>query len=399
MEYNVYSSYNPYNQQPPQKPKRESGLRTLALVLAGAVLGSLIGGGIVGLVLSGRDNGDALTAAQRSYIDAAVAERLKNTEADILPLSTGSGEYSGVQAVAEAVMPSVVGVRTVESVWGFWQDREVEGVGTGIIVSSDGLILTNQHVVSSNPKSITVTLLDGSEHSARVLFSDETMDLAVIKIDATGLKAARLGNSDAVAVGETAIAIGNPLGLNYQRSVTAGIVSALGRSILISRTQIAQNLIQTDAAINSGNSGGPLLNSAGEVIGINSYKLKSGEGMGFAIPVNVVTPVIEQILNTGSFSEAKLGVSVIDKELLNYYENSGITLDSGLYVYDVDALSDAYAKGLRAGDVITSVGGVEVNTLFDLKKQLYSLKPGDIVSIKLLRNGSETELSVMLLTA
>ncbi len=399
MEYNVYSSYNPYNQQQPQKPKRESGFRAFALVLAGAVLGSLIGGGVIGLALSGRDNDESLTAAQRSYIDAAVAKRLKNAEADVLPLSTNGGEYSGVQAVAEAVMPSVVGVRTVESVRGFWQDREVEGVGTGTIVSSDGLILTNQHVVSSNPKSITVTLLDGSEYSARVLFSDETMDLAVIKIDATGLKAARLGNSDAVAVGETAIAIGNPLGLNYQRSVTAGIVSALGRSILISRTQIAQNLIQTDAAINSGNSGGPLLNSAGEVIGINSYKLKSGEGMGFAIPVNVVTPVIEQILNTGSFSEAKLGVSVIDKELLNYYENSGITLDSGLYVYDVDALSDAYAKGLRAGDVITSVGEAEVNTLFDLKKQLYSLKPGDIVSLKILRNGSEMEFSVMLLTA
>jgi serine protease Do len=399
MEYNVYSSYNPYNQQQPQKPKRESGFRAFALVLAGAVLGSLIGAGVIGLALSGRDNDESLTAAQRSYIDAAVAERLKNAEADVLPLSTNGSEYSGVQAVAEAVMPSVVGVRTVESVRGFWQDREVEGVGTGTIVSSDGLILTNQHVVSSNPKSITVTLLDGSEYSARVLFSDETMDLAVIKIDATGLKAARLGNSDAVAVGETAIAIGNPLGLNYQRSVTAGIVSALGRSILISRTQIAQNLIQTDAAINSGNSGGPLLNSAGEVIGINSYKLKSGEGMGFAIPVNVVTPVIEQILNTGSFSEAKLGVSVIDKELLNYYENSGITLDSGLYVYDVDALSDAYAKGLRAGDVITSVGEAEVNTLFDLKKQLYSLKPGDIVSLKILRNGSEMEFSVMLLTA
>ena len=402
MEYSGYSSYNPYNQnnaQQPQKPKRERGLRTFALVLAGAVLGSLIGGSAVGLALSGRGNGEALTAAQRGYIDAAVAEGLKNTGAGVLPVSTGGGDYSGVQAVAEAVMPSVVGVRTIENVRGFWQDRQVEGVGTGTIVSSDGLILTNQHVVSSNPRSITVTLLDGSEYSAKVLFSDETMDLAVIKIDATGLRAARLGNSDGVAVGETAIAIGNPLGLNYQRSVTAGIVSALGRSILLSQTQIAENLIQTDAAINSGNSGGPLLNSAGEVIGINSYKLRDGEAMGFAIPVNVVVPVIEQISNTGAFSEAKLGVSVIDRELLNYYENSGITLDSGLYVYDVDALSDAYAQGLKAGDVITSIGAAQVNTLFDLKKQLYSLKPGDTVSLKVLRNGSEMEIDVTLMTA
>lgn len=407
MEYNEYNTYNPYNNQysaqpAPPNPKREKkGLRTFALILVGALLGSVIGGGAVGLYLGGRtDNNTALSASARSYIDAAVAEGLKsNSSTGILPVSTTGSSYSGVQAVAESVMPSVVGVRTVENVQGFWQNQQVEGIGTGIIVSSDGLILTNQHVVSSNPSSLTVTLIDGSEHSAEVLFSDETMDLAVIKIDATGLKAAALGNSDNVAVGETAIAIGNPLGLNYQRSVTAGIVSALGRSILLSQTQIAENLIQTDAAINSGNSGGPLLNSAGEVIGINSYKMQNGEGMGFAIPVNVVIPVINQIINTGVFSEVKLGVSVIDKELLNYYENSGITLDNGLYVYDVDAQSDAYAQGLKAGDVITGVNGAEVNTLFELKEQLYSLKPGDSVSLKVLRNNSEVDMNVKLMTA
>lgn len=408
MEYNGYNSYNPYNNQnqynsqfvPPQKPKREkSALRTFALILVGALLGSAIGGGAVGLYLDGRADNTSLTASARNYIDAAVAEGLKNSDTGIIPVSANSESYTGVQSVAESVMPSVVGVRTIENVQGFWQNQQVEGIGTGIIVSSDGLILTNQHVVSSNPSSLTVTLLDGTEHSAKVLFSDETMDLAVIKIDATDLKPAKLGDSDKVEVGEAAIAIGNPLGLNYQRSVTAGIVSALGRSILLDQTQIAENLIQTDAAINSGNSGGPLINSAGEVIGINSYKLQNGEGMGFAIPVNVVIPVIDQIVDTGTFSEAKFGVSVVDRELLNYYDNSGITLDSGLYVYDVDAQSDAYAKGLKAGDVITSFNGTQINTISELKERLYSLKPGDTVALSVLRNGSEIDLNVKLTTA
>jgi serine protease Do len=385
---------------PPQKPKRErKGMRTFALVLAGAVLGSVIGGGAMGLYLGGRTDNTTLSASAQSYINSAVAKGLKNSSTGVLPVSANTTGYSGVQSVAESVMPSVVGVRTVENVQGLWQNQQVEGVGTGIIVSSDGLILTNQHVVSGNPSSLTVTLIDGSEHDAQVLFSDATMDLAVIKIDATGLKAAKIGDSDSVAIGETAIAIGNPLGLNYQRSVTAGIVSALGRSILISQTKIAENLIQTDAAINSGNSGGPLLNSAGEVIGINSYKMQNGEGMGFAIPVNVVAPVIEQIINTGSFNEAKLGVQVIDKQLLNYYENSGITLDSGLYVYDVDAQSDANAQGLKAGNAITSVDGTQINTLFELKELLYSRQPGDTVSLKVLRSGSEINLNVKLMTA
>lgn len=400
MDYNMYNAYNNSGQYGPVNPKRgHKGLRTLALTLAGALLGSVIGGGAVGLYF-GFGAGNALSASEQNYIDEAIAKGLDSSGSGIVALGSLSGDNtSGVQAVAEALMPSVVGVRTVENMQGFWQDRQVEGIGTGIIVSSDGLILTNQHVVSDNPSSLTVTLMDGSEHDANVLFSDATMDLAVIKIGATGLKAAKLGDSDKVAVGETAIAIGNPLGLNYQRSVTAGIVSALGRSILIGQMQIAENLIQTDAAINSGNSGGPLLNLKGEVIGINSYKLSSGEGMGFAIPVNAVVPVIEQIKKTGFYSGVQLGVSIIDRELLNYYENSGIKLDGGLYVYDIDAGSDAYAQGLRSQDIIRSVDGTEVNTISALKEQLYVHQPGDTVKLVVERDGSLIEISAKLMEA
>jgi serine protease Do len=304
-----------------------------------------------------------------------------------------------VQTVAEEVMPSVVGVRTIEKVQMFRRGSyEVEGVGTGIIVSSDGLILTNQHVVSGNPSSITVTLIDGTQYEANILYADESMDLAVIQIDAEGLTAAALGDSDDLSVGEVAIAIGNPLGLKYERSVTAGIVSALDRSIMIDEStgQIAENLIQTDAAINSGNSGGPLLNASGKVIGINTYKLSEGEGMGFAIPINAAIPIIEQIVKTGTFRQAQIGVSLVDAEILSYYDTSNISLEYGLYVYGIDESSDAYAKGIRKGDVITRVDGVSVNTLLELRSQLYRHVPGDTAVITIERNGQTMNLTVAL---
>jgi serine protease Do len=247
-------------------------------------------------------------------------------------------------------------------------------------------------------KTITVTLMNGSAYEATVLFEDETMDLAVIRIDATGLTAVTLGDSDSVKVGEITIAIGNPLGL--EQTVTSGIISALDVSVAITNTQIAENLIQTDAAINSGNSGGALLNADGHVIGINSYKLSNGEGIGFAIPINAAKPILNQIIETGEFKQAQIGVSMIDRELLNYYSyNTDIELDKGLYVYEVSASSDASAKGLRQGDVITAVDGVEVDTILEFKTQIYRHLPGDSVTLTVLRDGSEMQMTVMLTEA
>lgn len=386
--------------------RKKGGGRVVAFVLIGAVLGSLFGGGAVFYYL--RSNQAAYNENVLAYIDAAL-EQAQNVQMDegneagdvdtavFAPEAYSPGYSEAVQSVAETVMPSVVGVRTTQDVLDFRRGtQEVEGIGTGVIVSSDGLILTNQHVISSNPKTITVTLMDGTEHNAQVLFASEEMDLAVIRIEATGLKAVKLGDSSSLRVGEVAIAIGNPLGLEYERSVTAGIVSALNRSILISQTQVAQNLIQTDAAINSGNSGGPLLSASGEVIGINTYKLRNVEGMGFAVPINAAKPVLEQILRTGEFKQVQLGVSLIDKVLLSYYENEEISIDKGVYVYSIDNASDAYEKGLRAGDVITHIDGAEVNTTLEFRSELYRHVPGDIVTLTVLRGETSLELTAVL---
>ena len=408
---NDYSDYQQYIIQQPQPvppKKKRTGGRIFVFVLIGALLGSALGGGAVGVYMNSQMRTFSDTA--KSYIDQAVSGAVSSTtelgtQGDSSAKQTVynnannvTTDYStAVQDVAESVMPSVVGVSTVEDVMGFYQTQEVQGVGTGVIVSSDGLILTNQHVVSSNPKSITVKLMDGTEYPAQVLYANEDMDLAVIKIDAKDLSAVTLGNSDSLNVGQVSVAIGNPMGLEYERSVTAGIVSALGRSILLSQTQIAENLIQTDAAINSGNSGGPLLNLNGEVIGINSYKLSNGEGMGFAIPINAAKPIIDQIVKTGTFSQVQMGVSIVDAELLALYgDQSGIKVDHGVYIANVDTASDAYAKGLRTGDIITKVGDAEINSMLDFRTQLYSHVPGDSVNITVERDGQSFDLSVQL---
>jgi serine protease Do len=375
----------------------------------------VVGAVAVGLVFSGVFGNSPVS---QEYIDQAVASALKAQSTTQLNSDGSDGtvgdtvynqvnmvttDYSdAIQQVVDKASASVVGVATAS------------GSGTGVIVSADGLILTNQHVIAQEDtqlmfqfgygeqqqpqeqdKTITVTMQDGKEYPATVLYQDETMDLAVIKIDATGLTAATLGDSDSVKVGEVTVAIGNPLGL--EQTVTSGIVSALDRSVPISNTDIAEDLIQTDAAINSGNSGGALLNADGQVIGINSYKLSDGEGIGFAIPINAAKPIIEQIVANGEFKQVQVGVSVIDQELLGYTSNSsGITLDKGVYVYEVNTGSDAYAKGLKKGDVITAVNGTEVNTILEFKTQLYQHLPGDSVTLTVERDGSELQMTVTL---
>ncbi|HRX43302.1 MAG TPA: trypsin-like peptidase domain-containing protein, partial [Clostridia bacterium] len=237
--------------------------------------------GIDALNNNSDESSEKLLILEENIIDMQAGIEEAKSLPEIPDMLVSDGYSETIKAIAQKALPSVVGVRTIETVTNFFRGSyDIEGIGTGVIVSEDGLILTNQHVVTSNPKSVTVTLIDGTEHDATVMYTDEIMDLAIIKIDATGLVPAEIGDSSELTVGETAVAIGNPLGLEYERSVTAGIISALGRSLQLSTTQIAQNLIQTDAAINSGNSGGPLLNTQGQVIGINTYKDMDGEAIG-----------------------------------------------------------------------------------------------------------------------
>jgi len=303
-----------------------------------------------------------------------------------------------IEAVANLDTPVVVGITTVELTQNFYnQQTEVTGVGSGVIVTADGYILTNEHVVASNPKSITVSLKDGRTFSGKKIWANSSLDLAVIKIEATGLQTATLGDSDKLIVGELAVAIGNPLGLSFERTVTSGIISALNRSIQISSNSISEDLIQTDASINPGNSGGPLINEKGEVIGINSYKLNSSEGLGFAIPINVVKPIINQIVKYGDFKPTAIGISCIDKEMSQYYtDTTNITLKSGILIIDVQANSGAAKAGLKANDIINKVDGIEVNTMLKLREVLYSKLPGDTVKVEYTRNGNTNTADVTL---
>jgi S1-C subfamily serine protease len=300
-------------------------------------------------------------------------------------------------AVAKKSMPSIVGITTrstQELIFGF--KAETEGVGTGVIVDSSGFILTNSHVVDDgNAKEVKVLLYDGETKTAKILWSDSAMDLAVIKIVASNLNVADLGNSDELKVGEAAVAIGNPLGLSFERSVTQGIISGLNRSLAISQTETIDGLIQTDASINPGNSGGPLLNAQGQVIGINTIKMQSAEGLGFAIPINSAKPIVDEIIEEGEFRKAYIGISGLNVDSVRAYDES-IQPEKGVFVYKVGDNTPAEQAGIQPGDIITAVEEHATDTVSQLSKALYNYRPGDSISVKLLRKNKEMTVKVVL---
>ncbi|HQE65536.1 MAG TPA: trypsin-like peptidase domain-containing protein, partial [Bacillota bacterium] len=234
----------------------------------------------------------------------------------------------------------------------------------------------------------------GKELDGTVLWQDSLLDLAVVKVEASGLPAAELGDSDSLIVGEISIAIGNPLGMRFERTVTQGIVSGLNRSIMVEQGSVMEDLIQTDAAINPGNSGGPLINGRGQVIGINTVKA-SAEGLGFAIPINITKPIIRKLIDTGEFIPTYMGITPLDSEMLGYYAIN-IEIQKGIYIYNIMKGAPAASAGLQAGDVITHINGTEVNTLVKFKSLLYSLNPGDTISVRYLRNNTEYNTDIKL---
>ena len=294
-----------------------------------------------------------------------------------------------VSAVAKKAMPSVVGITTVAIQNDFiFGSRRAEGVGTGVIVDSRGYILTNSHVINDGDvEEVTVLLSDGENLESQVLWNDPILDLAVVKVEKTNLPVADLGNSDNLVIGETAIAIGNPLGLTFERSVTAGIISGLNRSIPISYSESIDSLIQTDASINPGNSGGPLLNAEGEVIGINTAKIQSGEGLGFAIPINIAKPIVDEFIEKGEFSKVYMGIQGIDLEEFEQSSGQDTGLEKGVFVYKVYKDSPADKAGLLGGDIITKIGENEIETMNQLIKVLYAYRPGDAETVEVVRNG------------
>ena len=299
-------------------------------------------------------------------------------------------------AVAAKVTPTVVRISATTAVRdALGRERRSEGVGSGVIVSSNGYILTNSHVVGFNPVELTIHFEGGEVHDAVVLWQDPVLDLAVVKVNLEGLPVADLGDSDNIIVGETAIAIGNPLGLRFERTVTQGIISGLNRSVILSRTEIMEDLIQTDAAINPGNSGGPLINSRGEVIGINTVKA-TAEGLGFAIPINITKPIVRKFMETGTFVPTYLGVSILDKEVVGFFMSPDVQLERGILISAVLRGAGAAEAGLQRGDVITHVDGIEVNTMLKFKTVLFERNPGDRVTLRYIRNNRELTTEAVL---
>ncbi len=297
---------------------------------------------------------------------------------------------------AQAVGPAVVGITNKGYVRDFF-NRQVlveQGTGSGVIISADGYIVTNNHVVE-NAQELTVSLADGRTFTGRRIGADPVTDLAVVKIDATGLPAATLGDSDSLMVGEPAIAIGNPLGLEFRGSVTAGVISALNRSIEIGERRF--RLIQTDAAINPGNSGGALVNADGVLVGINSAKISVAgvEGISFAIPINTARPIVQSLIDKGRVVRAYLGVGILDKTSAARYGYQ-LNADKGVYVAGVQPNGPAAKAGIREGDLILAIAGKETNTVADLRAIIEAQPIGSRVDVAVSRNGQVVARSVLL---
>ena len=324
---------------------------------------------------------------------------------------TSLSNYSDTSIyAANKILPSIVGIKVeynVNSLISMFGNRgqtsTASASGSGIIISEDGYILTNNHIVStsssesyyevSEATKLTVTLFnDDTEYEAKIIGTDEQTDLAVIKIEKTGLSKAEFADSDNIKVGEFAMAVGNPLGM--QSSITCGVISAVNREVTDTEGK-KYNLIQTDAAINSGNSGGALVNSEGKVIGINTLKLSGTgiEGMGFAIPINSTTDITSQLIQYSKVKRPYIGISGMD---LSEETAKKYNLVVGIYVKSVDDFSAGEKAGIKSGDVIIEADGKKVTKMDELNEIKNSHKIGDEMKIKIKRDNSEKELTITL---
>ena len=381
--------------RPEEKPagaRAKSRLRRrftvgIGSVLAAAVIG-LAGLGTASLV-RGFPSRSVISAAGSSSGSASATLQLSNTAA-VSATSAASGSQNA-QQVYSTVKDSIVTIETYAS-----QSVEPSAEGSGIIMSADGYIITNEHVIDG-ASSIQVVLSDNKKYTAKLVGSDVRTDLAVLKISASGLKAAAFGNSDQIGVAETVLAIGNPGGIEFSGSVTSGIVSAVNRTIT-TESGYSENCIQTDAAINPGNSGGALVNMQGQVIGITSSKISADgyEGMGFAIPINTAQPVVNDIIQYGYVTgRVKLGISVTEYDT---QRASALGYPAGLLVQSVESGSDAASQGVAQGDIITKINGTSVTTTDQLYQEESKYKSGSTVKLTIYRysTGKTSEVSVKL---
>ena len=403
--FKAVTTVNPYNDK-----KVKSGFgKSVVLPFCSGVIGCAV---VIGTCFG--------VPSIRNQIIGSESSNLSNTSLNSNGTSSGYvsqislSNYSDTAVyAANKILPSIVGIKLEYTVnnamlqmFGQSGTSTATATGSGIIISEDGYILTNNHVVSSSTSNnndsfyqvseaskLTVTLFnDSTEYEAKIVGKDEETDLAVIKIDKTGLSKAEFADSDSIKVGEFAMAVGNPIGM--ESSVTCGIVSAVNREVTDSDGK-KYTLIQTDAAINSGNSGGALVNSEGKVIGINTLKLSGTgiEGMGFAIPINSTTDITSQLIQYSKVKRPYIGITGID---LDEQTAKTYNLVVGVYVKSVEDFSSAEKAGVKPGDVIIEADGTKITNMDDLNKIKNSHKIGDEMKIKVNREGQEKELTIKL---
>ena len=327
-------------------------------------------------------------------------QKIKSTQSE-QTVEKVQEESKMIADVIEETTKSVVGISKLKSAGESilsTSDESQLGLGTGIIVTENGYILSNEHVTGSKYSKCYITLENGKNYDGKVVWSDESLDLSLIKIDAKGLSYLTLGDSSTIRVGETVYAIGNPIGYEFRRTVTSGIISAKNRTIKISDEETKSymsDLIQTDATINPGNSGGPLINPAGEVIGVNTVKISSAEGIGFAIPINVIKSIIKSYKETGDYIQPTIGIYAYDKEVIPYLD-SNINFEKGIYVAQITPNGPSYNTELKIGDIITSIDGKILNTMNDLREYIYTKKPNDEVTLNITRKKINKEIKIIL---
>lgn len=340
-------------------------------------------------------------------IDVPKVSGTVKTNYETEKLSTRSAEKveKDTSKIIKDVTKSVVGVSKLEQNGNtiFLEDAEKTlGLGSGIILSDNGYILSNEHVSGGKYSNCFVTLENGKVYNGTVIWSDNNLDLSIIKISANGLEYINLGDSDNISLADDVYAIGNPIGIEFQRTITKGVISGINRTIKISETENSgvymEDLIQTDATINEGNSGGPLINKDGELIGINTVKISEAEGIGFAVPVNIIKPILERLIKTGKFEEAYLGIYGYDKEVIPYLNsiNSRLNIESGIYVASIQADGPLLNSEIQVGDIINSIDGIKINKMNDLRKYIYTKMPGDKVVLLIDRNGQNKEIEISL---
>lgn len=308
-------------------------------------------------------------------------------------------EESAVIDVVDEASPSVVSILRRQVLFDFFSGREVvdeSGIGTGFIVASDGVIITNKHVVSDTDASYSILLKDERSFNVEAIYPDAANDIAILKVSASDLPALELGDSDNLKVGQTVIAIGNALG-RFTNTVTKGVVSGIGRGITASSgasggSEMLENIIQTDAAINPGNSGGPLLNLSGQVIGVNVAMAQGAENIGFSLPVNLIKPILQNFTENGKIVRPYFGILYRSA----YIRVGGSRLDLVYFVEQIMEDSPAENSGLKVGDAILKINGKDVSETVDPAAEIAKMQVGEEITLLIDRNGSEMEIKGLL---